>query len=180
LLINALFGEAWLPAAPILAILAWGGLIFPLHVLNLQIILAQGRPRTYFRVEILKKLVGVACVIVGSFFGIIGLAYAQLVVAILALFVNVEPVRRSLGYGVVRQLGDCGGTILVTAVMAGAILLLRPLLHFAPGVNLAILVVAGAAIYAGIGLAFRVRSFVEAGRVAKILLRGGRATDALA
>ena len=180
LLITVLFGKAWLPASPILAILAWGGVIFPLHVLNLQIILAQGRARTYFRIEIIKKVIGVACVLFGSFFGIFGLAYAQLTVAVLALFVNVEPVRRSLGYGVIRQLGDCGGTIVVTAVMAGAILLLRPLLHFAPAANLAILVAVGSTIYAGVGLAFRVRSFVEATRVAKILLRGGRPIDALA
>jgi teichuronic acid exporter len=174
LIILALFGEKWLPAAPILAILAWGGLIFPLHVLNLQVMLAQGRSGTYFRVEMIKKVVGVGCLTVGSIFGILGLALSQLIFGFLALFINVEPIRRNLGYGVARQIGDVGGTVLITAIMAAAVVLLRPLLHFSPLRNLVTLVFAGAAVYVGTGFALRVRSFLDAWSVARLLLRRAR------
>lgn len=171
LVILVLFGAKWLPAAPILAILAWSGLFYPVHVLNLQLMLAEGRSATYFRVEIVKKVIGIAGLTIGSFFGIVGLAYSQLAISILALFVNAEPIRRSLGYGVLRQLGDVRGILLATAAMAGVVLLLRPLLHVSPALELCILVLAGAGTYAGFGLAFRVRGFTDARKVAKLLVR---------
>jgi O-antigen/teichoic acid export membrane protein len=170
LIVLVLFGEKWLPAAPILAILAWGSTLMPMHLLNLQVMLAEGKSSTYFRIEIVKKVLGVAGLTIGSFFGIVGLAYAQLIVNALALFVNVEPVRRSLGYGVARQIGDFGGIILVTAIMGGVVLSLRPFLPFSPILNLAILTLVGAAVYAGAGLALRVRGFLDATAMAKLLL----------
>jgi len=171
LIILVLFGEKWLPAAPILSILALGGLVLPMHILNLQLLLAEGRSATYFRMEIVKKVIGIAGLTLGSFFGIMGLAFSQLAISIVALFVNIEPIRRSLGYGAARQFGDVRGIVLATAVMAGVVLLLRPLLHVSPAVDLGILMLAGAASYAGFGLAFRIRGFTDAWSVAKLLVR---------
>jgi len=178
LVILVLFGERWLPAAPILAILAWSGLFYPLHVLNLQLMLAEGRSATYFRVEIVKKVIGIGGLTLGSFFGIMGLAYSQLTVSIIALFVNVEPIRRSLGYGVFRQLGDIRGIIAATAFMAAIVLLLRPVLHFSPALELVVLVVAGGLSYFGFGLVFRVRGFTDAWNMAKHVLKPGLARPA--
>jgi O-antigen/teichoic acid export membrane protein len=41
-LVLTLFGEQWLSCVPILQVLGLGGLLWPLHVLNLNILMAQG------------------------------------------------------------------------------------------------------------------------------------------
>lgn len=180
LVIEVLFGAKWLPAAPILAILAWSGVIFPLHLLNLQALLSQGRTRTFFRVEIAKKTMGVTAVVAGSFFGIFGLAIAQLGAAVVALFINIEPVRRSLGYGAWAQVKDLGGVIWATAAMAGVVLALRHLGGIPALPRLAMLAVAGAASYAVAGLLIPNRNFREALQVGRTLLRRREAEPPIA
>jgi teichuronic acid exporter len=170
LIIDVLFGSKWLPAAPILAIVAWFGVLFPMHVLNLQAVLAQGRSRTYFQIELVKKIVGIVVIGAGSVLGIIGLAVAQLTVNVMAVFINAEPVRRSLGYGVFAQLRDLGGIILPTMVMAAVVLMLRTWIHLSPLPELAFLSLAGAVTYFALGFGLRLRSFLEAAHVARLVI----------
>jgi O-antigen/teichoic acid export membrane protein len=54
-LVLTLFGEQWLPCVPILQVLGLGGLLWPMHVMNLNILIAQGRSDLNFRIEIFKK-----------------------------------------------------------------------------------------------------------------------------
>lgn len=179
LIIDVLFGEKWLAAAPILAILAWSGLIVPMHVLNLQAVLAEGRSSTYFRVELVKKVIGITAIAIGSFYGIFGLAYSYLAVAIIGLFINVEPVRRSLGYGVLAQLLDLKGVIAATALMAAAVLALKSAIDMGSAPSLLLLTVTGAVVYCAAGFALRVRAFREGLDMALLFFRPGDRKAAL-
>lgn len=170
LVIELLFGPKWVSAAPVLSILAWSGVIFPLHVTNLQALLSQGRTRTYFRVEISKKLIGVAAVVVGSFFGVRGLALAQLGASIVALFINTAPMRASLDYDLRSQLRDLIGIIWATTVMAAVVLVLRSTLALPSTLQLGVLVGAGALAYAAAGLIVPNRNFGEALAVSRMLV----------
>lgn len=180
LVIRVLFGDKWLPAAPILGILAGSGMLFPLQVLNLQLILARGESRVYFRIEIAKKLVGVALVAVGSLLGIRGLAGAMLALAVVALFINAEPVRRSIGHGVAAQLSDLRGVAAASAAMAALVLLVRPLVATSPpALQLAVLAGVGVGTYAAIGLLAPLSAFTEALEIARSLRRRGDPVAAL-
>jgi teichuronic acid exporter len=148
LVILVLFGEVWLPAAPILAILAVGGILLPIHVVNIQLVLARADSATFMRNEIAKKSIGVACVLVGSLFGIVGLAWSQVVYSVL---VNARPAGKILGYGPFRQLRDLRGMVLATLVMAVAVFLLKEALSTTPLLTLAICTITGAAVYAATG-----------------------------
>jgi len=151
LVVTVLFGPRWLPAAPILSILALGGILFPLHVINLQLVLARAQTATFIRIEITKKSVGIACVIVGSLFGIIGLAWSQVVYSALGLLINAGPARRDLGYGALRQLSDVAGIALVTLLMCGSVYFVRVMISASPLVTLAVCTISGAAFYAALG-----------------------------
>ena len=78
LLVLVLFGKQWLPCVQYLQILCLGGIFWPLHVLNLEILTAQGHSNLFFRLEVIKKVVGI--VILGSacFFGINAIAWSML------------------------------------------------------------------------------------------------------
>ncbi len=158
LVIEVLYGSQWAPAAPILTILALAGALFPLHVINLQILLALGRADWFFRIEIVKKLIGLAMVVVGSFFGIIGLAVGQLVFAILAFFVNARPSARSIAYPWHEQLRDVGGIVLVAGGTMVLTKLLQPVLPFGDLLNLILLVGFAGCIFIGAALLFRIRA----------------------
>jgi O-antigen/teichoic acid export membrane protein len=171
LVIATLFGDKWLPAAPILSILAVGGVLLPLHIINLQLLLAQGRSDQYLGIEITKKVIAVGFVLVGSYFGITGLAWSQTIFSVLALLINAYPAGRTLGYGAAAQVWDLRDLVAATTVMAAAVWLLRPLIDLAPPAELVVLVAAGATAYLATGFALRLRTFAESLSVARALLR---------
>jgi teichuronic acid exporter len=161
-IVVVLFGAKWLPTAPILSILAIGGIFLPVHAINLQIVLAQGNMRVFLRNEIAKKTIGVVCMLIGSFFGIVGLAYSQIAYNVLAAVVNTRPSQVSLGYGLVAQLRDLTGIVLATAVMAAGVVLLKMVLGMGPLPTLVICTAVGGLLYLATGLLVRSVSFMDA------------------
>lgn len=151
LVVTVLFGARWLPAAPILSILALGGILFPLHVINVQYVLARGQAATFMKNEIIKKTLGIICVVVGSLFGIVGLAWSQVIYSALGLVVNAGPARRDLNYGPLRQLSDLAVIAAVTLLMAGAVYLVRSSVSAGPLITLALCTFTGAAVYGILG-----------------------------
>jgi O-antigen/teichoic acid export membrane protein len=165
LVIISLFGDQWVPSAPLLSILAIGGILLPLHTINLQVLLARAESRQFLKLELIKKAVGLLLVVLGSWFGVVGLAWAALLFGIVALPINTSPVKATIGYGAAAQLWDLRGLIVPAAAMTGAVWALKPMLGFAPPVSLAILSVAGAAVYFGVGVALGSVNFVEARKI---------------
>lgn len=178
LVILVLLGPQWTPAAQVLAIIAFGGALLPLQILNLQLLLAGGASRDFLRLEIRKKIVGTICYGTGCFFGIIGIAYASLVFAVFAFLINAEPTRKALGYGARQQILDLRGPIALTFAMGLAVFAFRHLVDLPPVPLLAACVAVGAAIYVGGGLAFRLAAFRQALTLAQAVigLRLGRST----
>ena len=160
--IVVLFGAKWLPAAPILSILAVSGILFPLHAINLQMVLAQGHTRIFLRNEIAKKTIGVTCMLVGSLFGIVGLAYSQVAYSLLAAIVNARPSHVSVGYGLGRQLRDLGGLFITTVVMAAGVLALKTVLRLDPLPTLIVCTAVGGLLYLLTGFLLRSASFLDA------------------
>lgn len=162
LVILALIGPKWLPAAPVLAISAVAGMLLPLHMLNLQLLLAQGGSKDFLSLEIKKKVVGVPCYGVGCFYGIIGVAYASLLFSVIAFFINASPTKKSLDYGAARQLNDLRGVFGLTAVMAATVYALRHTVNLPPALLLGLLVAVGGVVYVGGGLLLRLKSVADA------------------
>ncbi len=180
LLITVLYGPKWLFSAPVLAILAIGGVLFPLHAVNLQLLLAQGRSDLFLKVEIAKKGVGITFVAVGSMFGIAGLAIGQTIFAYIAFFINAGVAGRMIGYNPFDQLKDLAGSFALAIAMGILLLVVRPLLHFGSIIDLAILTVLGGmffygtAIGLGIGMA---RDLVAMTPLRRVLSRSRRMAD---
>lgn len=161
-IVVTLFGAKWLPAAPILSILALSGLLLPLHVINLQVLLAHGEAKLFFKIEISKKLFSVFAVAIGSLFGIVGLAWSQVLVSAVSLLFNARPAKRRFGYGLAAQFRDISGVALATAIMAAAVFALTWSVALPPLLELLVAVPLGAAVYAMAGFGLRLHSFTEA------------------
>lgn len=121
-LIQVLFGRQWLPAAPLLQIMALAVLLFPIHALNLQALMAQGHAVLMFRLEMAKKAVGVILLMIGLGFGMAGIVWSQVVHSCVALVINTYYTRRLLGYGTLPQLTDAAPPLLSAAFAAGVVM----------------------------------------------------------
>src|SRR5690606_23314545 len=83
-----LFGEKWLSAVPYFQILALASIVRPLSVYNLNILKVKGRSDIFLRIEILKKIIGVALLIVGLNFQVIGLVISLTVFSYISFIIN--------------------------------------------------------------------------------------------
>lgn len=77
--VGLLFGEKWLPSAPIFAWLGIAGLIQPVSSTTGWIFICQGRTRTMFRWGIYASLTTIASFVVGLQWGAVGVAAAYAV-----------------------------------------------------------------------------------------------------
>jgi O-antigen/teichoic acid export membrane protein len=160
-LVQTLYGSQWRPSAPLLTILCLGGLLWPLHVMNIQLMYALGEARTVFRLDLVKKGVGLVAIGCGSLFGLHGVAWAAVMVGLFASAVNGRVAGRELGLGTVEQLRSVGTVIALAvgvAVCAGAAS------QWWTGhtwVELVVLGLAGFAAYLGLARLLRVSAVLE-------------------
>lgn len=146
-LVRVLFGDRWLPVVPVLRILCLAGVLLPLHVLNLNCLMAQGHSRLMLRLELVKKTIGVALLVLGIRFGLQGVAWAMVVTSAVGLIVNAHYTRLLVGYGVGAQVRDFLPIILSAAVMAMVVATISPAFEFSPLVRLICLAAIGGVIY---------------------------------
>jgi teichuronic acid exporter len=120
-LIANVFGNQWLPAAPILQVLCIAGVLWPAHLINSQVLMAQGHSQLIFRLELLKKSIGIVLILAGSLNGLMGIAWSQVALSLVSFFINAHYTSRYLGYSAFDQIRDFFPIILISVIMAGAV-----------------------------------------------------------
>jgi O-antigen/teichoic acid export membrane protein len=120
--ILAIFGEKWLGTVPILQVLCGVGLIFPMVKINQTLLHAQGHARTNFYLGVTKSLSGITLLIIGSRWGIIGIAYSQVVNSLFSLWLHTHFSQKFIAYGLFKQLADSFSSVVLGSLAALAAL----------------------------------------------------------
>jgi O-antigen/teichoic acid export membrane protein len=165
LFVPAVFGSKWEASVPFLQVLCVAGVFWPLHAINLQALLGRGHSDLYFRLEVAKKVIGVAALVAGAFFGTMGVAMGQLVASLIALIINTHYSGSRLQYSLIEQLRDSGPSLLVGITMALAVsatsFVLAPFFGNASLVLLGLLIVIGGLVYSSLSWIFGLRALRE-------------------
>ncbi|MDO1527788.1 lipopolysaccharide biosynthesis protein [Fulvimonas sp. R45] len=177
-LIVVLYGPRWMPAAPLLSILAAAAMFWPLHVLNLAAIGARGRSDLFFKLEVAKRAISIVLIVIASFHSVLAVAWAVLISSLCAVVINTWYSKKLLGYGIVAQLGDQLGTLALSAVAA---LIGWLVLHYAQGVKFDFLfaIVAAAATYIAGAIISRQRALRDLAELMRALYHGNPASSSL-
>lgn len=119
-LIAMIYGQRWIPAAPILSILSLSTALWPIHVLNLAAIGALGRSDLLLRVEVPKQLIGIVLIVAIAHWGPVAIAWAVFASGLFGAAINAYYSKKLLGYGLFEQLLDQGATFALSLTAAGA------------------------------------------------------------
>ena len=161
LLVLVLFGWQWLPCVQYLQILCLGGIFWPLHVLNLNVLTAQGHSNLFFRLEVIKKVIGIVTLGSACFFGIKAIAWSMVVTNLIGFGINAHYSGRFLKYGTLSQTIDLLPYLAASLIMAICIWMAFMLPLQAPLLLLSAQILIGVASYALVCLTFRLSSFME-------------------
>ncbi|MDW7657236.1 MAG: lipopolysaccharide biosynthesis protein [Bacillota bacterium] len=155
--IRILLTDKWLPAVPFLQIYCAVYALMPIHTASLQAINALGRSDLYLRIELIKKAIGITTLAISVPFGLMAIAYGAIVSSLSSAVINTWPVRRLLSYGWNEQIRDILPALILSAVMGLAIWPIG-MLGLVPWQTMVFQIVAGAALYVGLAVLFRLES----------------------
>lgn len=169
-LVLVLFGEKWLPCVPYLQILSLGALLWPLHVLNLNVLTALGHSRLFFRLEVIKKVFGISVVGVTALLGVEAIAWGMVLVGVVCFYINSFYSGRLVGYGAIPQSLDLLPCLVIGTIMAACSWSVSLLPIASPVLTLSAQIVVGVVVFIGLCALLRVSAFLEAWSIAKPLL----------
>jgi O-antigen/teichoic acid export membrane protein len=146
-LVRTLFGDKWLPSVPILKVLCVYGLLWPLHVINLNVLMAQGHSNLFFRIEILKTLIAVSAILAASSYGLLAVVWSQVLVSLVGFFINAYYTGVYLKYPAWRQIIDISPYLLVAGIMSIVIMPIDLNSSITPPLKLVIMTICGSWFY---------------------------------
>lgn len=124
-LLYCLIGEKWLEAATYLPWICLTGSLYPLHAINLNMLQVQGRSDLFLGLEILKKIVGIAPLMIGAFIGIFPMLYTSVFTSIICYFLNSYFPGKLLGYTSWMQIKDVAPSFVISTIMAVVVFILK-------------------------------------------------------
>ena len=153
-LVLLLLTDKWAPSVPYLQLLCFVGLWYPLHLLNLNALLAVGRSGLFFRLEVIKKLLTVLNVLITFRWGIQAMICGQIVNSLLCFFINSYYSKRFVGYSTWQQMRDVSPCLGAAAAMGLVVAFIHVPVPFAHLGQLGFKVFLGLSIYGGLALFF--------------------------
>jgi len=105
-LIYCMIGPKWHEASTYLPLICLNSTLYPLHAINLNMLQVQGRSDLFLGLEVIKKIITLVPLFIGAFVGIMPMLMANLVIGIIAYFLNSNYSGRLLGYSSWMQLRD--------------------------------------------------------------------------
>lgn len=153
-LILLLLTEKWLPAVPYLRLFCINYAFWPIHTANLSAIKAVGRSDLFLKLEIIKKCIGVASIILTVSHGVYVMAFASMLTAPISSFINASPNKKLINYSYFEQLKDLVPAIAMSCVMGFCVWWLQYLPMHAILILL-VQVLAGIVIYFGLSVLFK-------------------------
>jgi O-antigen/teichoic acid export membrane protein len=158
-LILIVLTDKWAPCIPYLQLLCIVGLLFPFHVINLNILTAKGRSDLFLRLEIIKKILLVVTVAITYRWGIRAMIYGQICFALVSYYLNSYYTGRLIGYPFKEQVFDLLPYLGMAVVMGTGVHYLQ-LFAFPNNWSLLISqVLAGIIIYVVMNRIFRTSAF---------------------
>lgn len=105
-LIRVVLTDKWAGCIILLQIICFSMMWYPIHSINLNLLQVKGRSDLFFRLEIFKKVIGVAIMCVTIPKGIIWMASGGIFNSLVALVINTYYTGKLINIGYLRQMGD--------------------------------------------------------------------------
>ena len=157
-LVVLLLTEKWLAAVPFLQITCFALGLEPLQTANLNAIKAMGRSDIFLKLEIVKKTISIAILLLSMHFGVVAIAVSGFAYSVIATMFNAAPNRKLLGYSYFEQIKDIWSSFSL-AILMGAVVYPIALIPMPMILTLLTQVVAGVVFYVGVSAILKLEPF---------------------
>lgn len=120
--VNIMLGMQWDFCGQLLQIICFAMMWYPIHAINLNLLQVKGRSDLFLKLEIIKKVLGVAVLCATAPFGLVVMCYGQIFSSLVSLVINTYYTGKLINVGFVRQMRDLLPTTVLCLVMFALIL----------------------------------------------------------
>lgn len=174
-LVRLLLTEKWVPCVPYMQIYCFTLAFYPVHSCNLQAINAMGRSDIFLKLEVIKKAVGIAALIVAVFCfdSPIAIAMTGAFTTVISCFINASPNRKLIGYDYFEQMKDIMPSFVMSLGMLACVLAVQ-LLKMNDLLTLLVQITAGVAVYVLASMILRPKPFLFLLGLVRGRIHGGK------
>jgi len=161
-LVVVLLTQKWIACVPYIQLLCINGAFYPLSLIHVNALSAQGRSDLFLRVEVFKKLLAAAGVAASFKFGVTGLLVGNIVVGIISYGLNSFYSSRLIDYSWREQLFDLLPYLGMSMLMGAAVWAVSKTPFRWDLAQFILQVISGGVVYGTSSWFWRVSSFTEA------------------
>lgn len=165
-MIVVMVGPQWLPAVPLLQIICFNMMLYPLQSLNLNILQVEGRSDLFLRLEIIKKFVSVGPILLGVFGNIYWMLTGSVFAGFIGYYINAYYSGPAIGYSIKEQIRDIMPSLGVALTMAGMVYAMS-FIPLSPFILFPLQIIIGAIIAIGLSKRFKLPEYLEIEEIAK-------------
>ncbi len=99
-----LLTEKWENMVPFLQLLCFVGIFHPLEYMNRKLLMASGKSRLNFSINVIKNTLRIINVIINYRFGVVYILAGEILIGILGFIISAAHSGKSINYGVFKQL----------------------------------------------------------------------------
>lgn len=113
-----MLGEKWLQTVPLLQLLCFSRVLYPISGLNLNILNANGRSDLFLKVDLSKAPLTILVLFITIPISVKAMVIGQVITTFISYFINAYLPGKLYGYGAFSQLKDLWPIVLATAITA--------------------------------------------------------------
>lgn len=153
-LVLTLITAKWEACIILLQIICFSMMWYPIHAINLNLLMVKGRSDLLLRLEIIKKTIGICILAITLPQGLVVFCYGTIVSSMIALVINTYYTGKLIQVGYWRQMKDLLPILLLSFLLFGTIHLTT---HFIFNLYLQIICggIAGGIVYLGGAILFK-------------------------
>ncbi|MBI5582152.1 MAG: lipopolysaccharide biosynthesis protein [Deltaproteobacteria bacterium] len=166
-LVLLLLTEKWAESIPYLQLFCLVGIMFPLHLINLNVLQALGRSDLFLRLELIKKFLIIINLSITWQWGISAMICGMIITSLLSYYLNSYYTGPLVNYGIREQFCDFAMYLIMAALMAIAVYAVGLLPFPNLWTQLLVQIAVGMLSYLGLCRLFRLPDFMviwQAGR----------------
>ena len=120
-LVLTLITAKWEACIILLQIICFSMMWYPIHSINLNLLMVKGRSDLFLRLEIIKKVIGVCILAITLPQGLIIFCYGTIVSSMIALVINTYYTGKLIQVGYWRQMKDLVPTLFLSFLLFGTV-----------------------------------------------------------
>lgn len=105
-LVITMITEKWEHSIIFLQIMCFSMMWYPIHTINLNLLMVKGRSDLFFRLEIIKKITGISILLITLPMGLVPFCYGGIFSSMVALIINTYYTGKLIHIGYIKQMKD--------------------------------------------------------------------------